>query len=46
MNVGKLLKAAFKVVKQNPELVIGAVAAVKPIVRAVKAERKRQKQPA
>lgn len=40
MNFGKLLKAAYKAVKNNPELAVTAVATVKRIVRAVKAERK------
>ena len=40
MNIGKLLSAAVKVAKSNPSLVISAVTAVAPIVKAVKAEAK------
>ncbi|WP_274602371.1 hypothetical protein [Sphingomonas sp. CFBP 8764] len=41
MNIANILKAAFKVVKANPTLVIGAVGAISPIVKAVKAEAKK-----
>ena len=43
MNIGKLLGAAIKVVKANPTLVISAVSAIGPVVKAVKAEIKKPK---
>lgn len=41
MNLGKLAAALFKVAKENPALVIGVVGAVKPLVKAVKRERRK-----
>lgn len=41
MNIGKLLGAAFKAIKANPSLVISAVTAIGPVVKAVKAEIKK-----
>ncbi|WP_262828210.1 hypothetical protein [Sphingomonas sp. A2-49] len=43
MNIGKLLGAAIKVAKANPTLVISAVSAIGPVVKAVKAEIKKPK---
>jgi hypothetical protein len=41
MNIGKILGAAFKVVKANPSLVVGAIGAIAPVVKAIKAETKK-----
>jgi len=43
MKLGNILKLAVKVVKANPSLVISAVTAIGPIVKAVKAEAKKPK---
>lgn len=43
MNIGKLLGAAFKAIKASPSLVISAVTAIGPVVKAVKAEIKKPK---
>jgi hypothetical protein len=43
MNIGKLLNAIIKTAKANPSLVISAVTAIGPIVKAVKAEAKKPK---
>ena len=43
MNIGKLLGLIVKVVKANPSLVISAVTAIGPVVKAVKAEAKKPK---
>jgi hypothetical protein len=43
INIGKLLTAAFKAVKSNPAIVISAVTAIAPVVKAVKAEIKKPK---
>lgn len=40
INLGKIITAVVKVAKANPSLVISAVTAVAPIVKAVKAEGK------
>lgn len=41
INIGKLLGAAVKVAKKNPSLVISAVTALGPVVKAIKAETKK-----
>ena len=43
MKAGKLLGLIVKVVKANPSLVISAVTAIGPVVKAVKAEAKKPK---
>ena len=43
MNIGKLFTAAVKVAKAHPSLVISAVTAVGPVVKAIKAEVKKPK---
>jgi len=41
MNIGKLLNAAIKAIKANPSLVISAVTAIAPVVKAIKTEAKK-----
>ena len=41
MNIGKLLKVVVKVAKSNPSLVVSAVTAIGPVVKAIKAEAKK-----
>lgn len=36
MNIGKLLGALVRVVKNNPSLVVSAVTAIAPVVKEVK----------
>lgn len=43
MNIGKLLSAIIKTAKANPTLVISAVSAIGPVVKAIKAEVKKPK---
>lgn len=40
-NIGKLLGAVIKVAKANPALVISAVSAIGPVVKAITAETKK-----
>jgi hypothetical protein len=42
MNIGKLLGTIVKVAKANPTLVISAVSAIGPVVKAIKAETKKR----
>lgn len=44
MNIGKLLTALIKTAKANPALVISAVTAIAPVVKAVKGEVKKPKE--
>lgn len=43
MNIGKILSAIIKTAKANPTLVISAVSAIGPVVKAIKAEVKKPK---
>lgn len=42
MNIGNLLKAIIKTAKAKPALVISAVTAIGPVLKAVKAEAKKR----
>jgi len=43
INIGKLISAIVKTAKANPTLVISAVSAIGPVIKAVKAEVKKPK---